>query len=94
MRVLGAVSLAVGIALGVAVAPPAAANQNDYLAQVQIRHPNLSSEVLLNEGYKVCRYVSAGRPSSEAIPMVVQDLGISVAAATDVGSAAIEQLDC
>jgi hypothetical protein len=24
----------------------------------------------------------------------VQDLGISVAAATDVGSAAIEQLDC
>lgn len=94
MKVLAAVGLAVGIAIGVAVAPPAAASQNEFLAQVLIKHPNFDAQQVLNEGYKVCRYVRAGRPSSEAIPMVVKDLGISVAAATDVGSLAIEQLDC
>ena len=94
MKALGAVSLAVGIAIAVAVAPPAAASQTDYLALVQVEHANLSTEQLLNEGYRVCRYISVGRPSPDAIPLVVQDLGVSVAAATDIASAAIEQLDC
>jgi hypothetical protein len=92
MRVFGAVIFAAGIAIG--VAPPAAADESDYLNQLQPKFANLTTEQLLTEGYKVCRFISAGRPSPDAIPMVVQDLQISVAAATDIVPAAIEELDC
>jgi Flp pilus assembly protein TadB len=49
---------------------------------------------LLTEGYKVCRYVSVGRPTADAIPMVMKDLETSVSAALDIISAAVQQLDC
>lgn len=94
MKALGAVSLAVGIAIGMAVAPPAAASEHEYLALVQVKYANLSTQQLLDEGYKVCRYISVGRPSSDAVPLVVKDLGVSVAAATDITAGAIGQLAC
>jgi hypothetical protein len=92
MKALGAFVLAVGIAIG--VAPPAAADENNYLSQTQPKLAFLSAQQLLAEGYKVCRYISVGRPSSDAVPMVVQDLGVSVPAAVYIVAPAIEELDC
>ncbi|HYO05161.1 MAG TPA: hypothetical protein VET27_26240 [Mycobacterium sp.] len=62
--------------------------------QLQPRLAYLSSEQLLTEGYKVCRYVSVGRPSADALPMVMDDLQVSVAAAYAIVPAAIGHLDC
>ena len=84
--------LAAGVAIG--VAPPAAAEESAYLNQLSPRLTFLSTEQLLTEGYKVCRYVSVGRPTADAIPMVMDDLQTSVSPALDIISAAIQQLDC
>ncbi len=92
MKALLAGTLAVGIAIG--AAPTAAAEESDYLNQLQPRFANLTSDQLLTEGYKVCRYLSVGRPSADAIPMVMQDLQVTVAAAYAIIPAAIAQLDC
>lgn len=92
MKTLLAVSLAAGIAIG--VAPPAAADESAYLNQLTPRFAFLSTEQLRTEGYKVCRYVGVGRPTADAIPVVVKDLQITVAASLDIIAAAVEELDC
>ncbi|MDT5336256.1 MAG: hypothetical protein QOD90_1761 [Mycobacterium sp.] len=92
MKVLLAVTLAVGIALG--AAPPAVADESTYLNQLGPRLAFLTTDQLLTEGYKVCRYLSVGRPSPDAIPVVMKDLQVTVAAAVDITAGAIEQLDC
>jgi len=84
--------LAAGVAIG--VAPPAAAEESAYLNQLSPRLTFLSTEQLLTEGYKVCRYVGVGRPTADAIPLVMKDLEVTVAAALDIVSAAVQQLDC
>lgn len=95
MKALSAAIVAVGIAIGaIAVAPPAAADESGYLNELAPKYANLTTEQLLTEGYKVCRYLTAGRPSPDAVPMVVKDLQVSVSTATDIVPAAIEQLDC
>jgi hypothetical protein len=90
MKTVVTVTLAIGIAI--AAAPPAAADETVYLAQTQPKLNFLSSSQLLNEGHKVCQYLSVGRESSDAVPMVVKDLGVSVSAAIDIVPTAIEQL--
>ncbi|TPG35861.1 DUF732 domain-containing protein [Mycolicibacterium hodleri] len=92
MKPLLAVTLALGIAVG--AAPTAAASQGHYLEQLQPRITYLTSEQLLTEGYKVCRYVGVGRPTADAIPMVMNDLRVTVSAAMDIIPAAVEELDC
>ena len=92
MTALLTVSLAVGIAIG--VAPPAAADESEYLNQLSPRLAFLSTEQLRTEGYKVCRYVGVGRPTADAIPVVMKDLQITVAGAMDIIAAAVEQLHC
>jgi hypothetical protein len=92
MKTLLAATLAAGIAIG--VAPTAAADESDYLNQLQPRMAYLTGEQLLTEGYKVCRYVSVGRPSGDAIPVVMQDLKVTVAAAFEIIPAALQELDC
>ncbi|KQY03083.1 hypothetical protein ASD37_26545 [Mycobacterium sp. Root135] len=92
MKTMLVAVLAAGVAIG--VAPPAAAEESAYLNQLSPRLTFLSSEQLLTEGYKVCRYVSVGRPTADAIPMVMDDLQTSVSPALDIISAAIQQLDC
>jgi hypothetical protein len=95
MKALYALFLAGGIALGaIGVAPSAAASEGNYLHQLAPKLAYLSTEQLLAEGYRVCRYISVGRPSADAIPMVVKDLGISVPAALNIVAAAIEELEC
>lgn len=92
MKTMLVAVLAAGVAIG--VAPPAAAEESAYLNQLSPRLTFLSTEQLLTEGYKVCRYVSVGRPTADAIPMVMDDLQTSVSPALDIISAAIQQLDC
>lgn len=92
MKTLLAVTLAVGIAIG--AAPPAAADESDYLNHLGPRLAFLTTNQLLTEGYKVCRYISVGRPSPDAIPMVMKDLQVTVAAAVDITAGAVEELDC
>lgn len=92
MKTMLVAALAAGVAIG--VAPPAAAGETDYLNQLSPRLTFLSTEQLRTEGYKVCRYVSVGRPTADAIPVVMKDLEVTVAAALDIISAAVQQLDC
>ena len=92
MKTMLVAVLAAGVGIG--VAPPAAAEESAYLNQLSPRLTFLSTEQLLTEGYKVCRYVSVGRPTADAIPMVMDDLQTSVSPALDIISAAIQQLDC
>jgi hypothetical protein len=95
MKALYALFVAGGIALGaVGVAPSAAASEGNYLHQLAPKLAYLSTEQLLTEGYRVCRYIGVGRPSADAIPIVVKDLGISVPAALNIVAAAIEELEC
>jgi len=86
--------LAIAVGIGVATAPTAVADEAGYLQRLQSRLAYLTAQQLLTEGYKVCRYVSVGRPTADAIPMVMDDLDITVAAALDIISAAVLQLDC
>ena len=92
MKTVFVAVLAIGVAIG--VAPPAAAEESAYLNQLSPRLTFLSTEQLLTEGYKVCRYVGVGRPTADAIPLVMKDLEVTVAAALDIVSAAVQQLDC
>jgi hypothetical protein len=92
MKTMLVAVLAAGVAIG--VAPPAAAEESAYLNQLSPRLTFLSTEQLLTEGYRVCRYVAVGRPTADAIPMVMKDLQTSVSAALDIISAAVQQLDC
>ena len=88
------IAIALAIGLGIAAAPTAAAEPSEYLQQLQPSFAFLSAEQLMTEGYKVCRLVDAGRPSADAIPMVVDDLQVTVATAFAIVPAALSTLDC
>ncbi|GLP79768.1 DUF732 domain-containing protein [Mycobacterium antarcticum] len=92
MKTTIAITLAIGIAIG--AAPTAAAEESDYLDQLQPSLAFLSTEQLLTEGYRVCQFIGAGRPSADAIPMVVKDLQVTVATAYTLVPAALSTLDC
>lgn len=92
MKALIAVALMLGIAI--TNAPSAAADESSYLRRVEVRYPYLSRQQLLAEGYKVCQFVSGSRSSSLAIPMVINDLGVSVPAAADIIATAVVELGC
>jgi hypothetical protein len=81
-------------ATAIAVAAPAAADEDSYLHRLQPRLTFLTMEQLLSEGNKVCRASKAGMKSVDAVQMVQQDLAASVAAASDIVSAAVVELDC
>jgi hypothetical protein len=81
-------------ATAVAVAAPAAADEDSYLQRLQPRLTFLSAEQLLSEGNKVCIASKAGMKSVDAVQMVQNDLAASVPAASDIVSAAVVELDC
>lgn len=90
------IMLAAGVAVGSAIglAPAAAADESGYLNELAPRLAYLNTDQLLSEGYRVCRYVSVGRPTADAIPMVVKDLNVTVAATMDIISASARELRC
>ncbi|MBX8689331.1 hypothetical protein A5722_01630 [Mycobacterium vulneris] len=78
----------------VAFAPVAAADENSYLQRIEPRMAQLTRDQILTEGHKVCQLTRSGHPSSDAIPIVVEDLAISVPAAVDIIIAAAGELGC
>jgi hypothetical protein len=81
-------------ATAIVVAAPASADEESYLQRLQPRLTFLTAEQLLSEGNKVCRASKAGMKSVDAVQMVQKDLAASVAAASDIVSAAVVELDC
>jgi hypothetical protein len=89
----------VGVLLSVVVAAltfaaPAAASEDEFVRTMQASYVFLSEQQLRSEGAKICSVLGSGVPSSEAVIMVRNDLGVSVSAAGEIVSAAVVQLDC
>lgn len=68
--------------------------QCDHLDQLRPRLTSLTTDQLLTEGYEVCRYIDVGRLASDALPVVMTDLQVTVTAAMAFIPAAVVQLDC
>jgi hypothetical protein len=86
--------LVAGVAMALLFAPPAAADQGDYLHALQGKWPSLNDQQLLNEGRKVCNATHSGMNSADATLMVQKDLQMGVTEALDVVGAAIVHLGC
>lgn len=83
------------LAATVAVAPPAAAtDQDDFLRPLLTRYSFLTSEQLLTEASRVCSSLSAGNPTSTVVNMVSEDLKVTPSVAIDVTIASARYLDC
>jgi hypothetical protein len=93
LRILAAVT-ATALASAVITAAPAAANENEYLRQLQPKYPFLTREQLLTEAQRVCDATAQGMSSPDISNMVVKDLSSSLAAAIDITSTAIVQYGC
>src|SRR5438552_1434793 len=83
-------------AFAVMAAAPAQADEATYLQRLLPTYTFLSASTqsLLAEGYKVCQLERSGKNSSEAVFMVYKDLAASLAAATDIVTAAVDELGC
>ena len=92
MKAVVLVVLALGVALG--AAPSAAASESTFVDRMESQFPFLTPAQLVPEGHKVCRFVNQGRPVGDAIPMVVKDLGVTVAVAFEITAGAAEELGC
>ena len=82
------------VATAVAVAAPAAAGENEFVQKLRERYVYLSEAQLTSEGAKVCDAIAGGMTSADAAIMVRQDLGVAVAVAGNIVSAAVVDLDC
>jgi hypothetical protein len=76
-----------------ALAAPAAADEAEYL-ELRERLVFLTADQLLTEGRRVCQATANGMGASDIVGMVRRDLGASSAAATDIVTTAIIELDC
>lgn len=94
MRKLVATVVSAGVGLALVAAPQANADQEAYLDRVQERLAYLSRDQILTEGYKVCQMTRSGHPSTDAIPVIIRDLGVSVPAAAEIIYAAVVELGC
>ena len=86
--------LVLAAAASVALAAPAAADQEEFVRPLATKYAFLSDQQLLSEGAKVCSALNSGMTAADAAIMVRNDLGISVSAAGDIVSAAVVDLDC
>jgi len=87
-------ALIAGAAMSLVLASPAAADPASYLHEVQPVYNNFSAEQLLSEGLRVCKVTRSGMNAPQAVQMVQNDIGASVAAAGDIVAAAVVHLDC
>jgi len=87
-------ALIAGAAMSLAFASPASADAAEFLHQVLPFYNNFSAEQLLSEGLRVCQATRSGMNAPQAVQMVQNDIGASVAAAGDIVSAAVVHLDC
>jgi hypothetical protein len=77
-----------------AFAAPAAADEAEYLHELQPSYLYLSPQELLSEGMKVCQVARTALPAPNIVVMVQRDLKVSVTTAGDIVAAAVVQLDC
>jgi hypothetical protein len=77
-----------------AMAAPAAADQDGYLTEVQTRLPNLGAAQLEPEGAKICAFTKGGGTASAAVGFVSKDLGVSIPSAFAIVSSAVGHLGC
>jgi hypothetical protein len=87
-------ALIAGAAMSLVSASPASADPAEFLHQVQPFYNNFSAEQLLSEGLRVCKASRSGMNAPQAVQMVQNDIGASVAAAGDIVAAAVVYLDC
>jgi Protein of unknown function (DUF732) len=87
-------ALIAGAAMSLVLASPASADAGEFLQQVQPFYNNFSAEQLLSEGLRVCKVTRSGMNAPQAVQMVQNDIGASVAAAGDIVAAAVVYLDC
>ncbi|MGX9788865.1 DUF732 domain-containing protein [Mycobacterium sp. MMS18-G62] len=87
-------AMVTGLTALLALAPPAAADQDAYLQTLRGKWPSLSEQQLLAEGRKVCNATHSGMTSADATIMVQKDLQMGVPEALDVVSAAVVHLGC
>ncbi|MCV7151260.1 hypothetical protein [Mycolicibacterium pyrenivorans] len=91
-RVFATLALLIGAAI--TTAPTADADQDSYLKRIEPKMAFLTRTQILTEGQKVCQLIRSGHSSSDAIPMVVEDLNMSVPSAVDLIIAAMVELGC
>ncbi len=89
---LGLRALIAVAATALAFASPAAADEGEYLGQLQPRLAYLSAEQLLSAGGMVCEATTSGTNSADAMLMVQEQLGVSVPTAFRIVSAAVVHL--
>jgi hypothetical protein len=78
----------------VASTAPAAASEDEFVREMQTRYAFLTDQQLRAEGAKICSVLGGSTPSSDAVVMVRDDLGVSISAAGEIVSAAVVQLGC
>ncbi len=87
-------ALTVMFIASVALAPQAAADQDEYLRKLQNKFPYLSAEQLIAEGDRICNATGQGTPASDVVIRVRNNLGVSIAAAGDIVATAVVDLGC
>jgi hypothetical protein len=91
-RILATLALMIGAAI--TTAPAAGADQDSYLQRIEPRMAFPTRTEILTEGHKVCQFIRSGHSSSDAVPMVVEDLNMSVPSAVELIIAAVVELGC
>ncbi|MGE2722452.1 hypothetical protein [Mycolicibacterium celeriflavum] len=74
--------------LGVVLAAPAGATEDEYLRDLQPRYTFLTAEELLRAGQQACAAITAGVLAPDAVKRISSDLDISTGAAMDIVSRA------
>jgi|SRR5258705_10608901 hypothetical protein len=78
----------------VMAAAPAQADAATYLRHLLPTYTFLNPQQLLAEGYRVCQAERSGVNSWDAVSMVYRDLAVSMTAAWDIETGAVEELGC
>jgi hypothetical protein len=86
--------IVVAIASASVVMPAAHADEGQYLKTLQPKYVYLTTQQLLDEGYKACLAAKRGVPGTDTIGVVQNDVAVSVAAAYDIVTTAATRLDC
>ena len=81
-------------AFAVMTAAPAQADAATYLQRLQTSYVNLNPQQWLAEGYRECQAERSGLNSWDAVSMVYKDLAVSMTAAWEIVSDAVDELGC
>jgi hypothetical protein len=89
---VGSVALA-GAAL-IALSAVATADTASYLNEVGPNQTSLTREQLLHAGSMACAILDAGQPAPVAVDTLYKKMGLGLADAVQIVTAAVRDLDC